>query len=61
MKFKSGQILAQVANVNGVLDPEVLCDMLDERIALSKFSAAVGRNTTANPQDPDCNTEELDC
>ena len=61
MKFKSGRILAQVANVNGVLDPEVLCDMLDEQIDLSKSLAAVSSTTTSNPQDPDWNPEELDC
>ena len=61
MKFKFDPIRAQVADVSCVLDPEVICDMLDERIAISKLSAAVGSTTTSNPQDPDWNYEELDC
>ena len=38
-----------------VFDPELFCDLLDDEIALSKFSGAVG-STTANLQNPDCET-----
>ena len=44
---------AQVADVSCVLYPEFLCDILDEKLSLPKFSLAVSNNI-ANPQDPDC-------
>ena len=34
-------------------DPEVICDLLDDNMAVSKFSAALG-STTSVPEDPDC-------
>ena len=57
IKFKSDPILAQVEDVSCVLDPEVLCDLFDEKIALSKFSSEVVSTTISNLQKPDCNTE----
>ena len=42
----------KVASVSGTYDPEIFCDMINEQVATSKFSAAVG-STMANPQDPD--------
>ena len=41
----------QVASVSGAYDPEIFCEMINEQVATSKFSAAVG-NTMVNPQDP---------
>ena len=42
----------QVASVSGAYDPESFCEMINEQVATSKFSAAVG-STMASPQDPD--------
>ena len=42
----------QVASVSGAYDPEIFCEMINEQVATSKFSVAVG-STMANPQDPD--------
>ena len=42
----------QVALVSGAYDPEIFCKMINEQVATSKFSAAVGI-TMSNPQDPD--------
>ena len=42
----------QVALVSGTYDPEIFCEMINEQVATSKFSAAVG-STMVNPQDPD--------
>ena len=42
----------QVASVSGAYDPEIFCEMINEQVATSKFSAAVG-STMANPQDRD--------
>ena len=42
----------QVASVSGAYNPEIFCEMINEQVATSKFSAAV-ENTMANPQDPD--------
>ena len=42
----------QVASVSGAYKPEIFCDMINEQVATSKSSAAVG-STMANPQDPD--------
>ena len=53
IRFKADPICAQVADLSCVLNPEVLCDILDEQLALSKFSAAIG-STVANPKYPDC-------
>ena len=53
IRFKADPICAQVADLSCVLNPEVLCDILDEKLALSKFSAAIG-STVANPKYPDC-------
>ena len=52
-KFKADPIWAQVDDASCVLDLEVLCDLLDEQVALSNFSAAVW-STVANLQYPDC-------
>ena len=45
LEFKSDPIRAEVDSMGSVLDPEVSCDLLDDQIALSKFSGAVRRNT----------------
>ena len=42
-----------MASTRCCYDPEVFCDLLDDNMALSKFSAAVG-STTSVPEDPDC-------
>ena len=42
----------QVASVSGAYTPDIFCDMMNEQVATSKFSAAVG-STMTNPQDPD--------
>ena len=42
----------QVASVSGEYNPEIFCEMINEQVATSKFSAAVGC-TMANPQDTD--------
>ena len=36
----------------GAYDPEIFCKMINDQVATSMFSAAVG-STMANPQDPD--------
>ena len=50
--------------MSNLFNPEVFCDILDDQIALSKFSGAVG-STAANPQNPDCeiflNPQDPDC
>ena len=43
----------QVASVSGAYDPEIFCEIINEQVATSKFSAAVG-STMEKPQDPDC-------
>ena len=50
--FKMDAIQAEVASMSCAYDPVLFCDLLDEQIALSKFSAAAG-STTARHQDPD--------
>ena len=50
--------------MSSVFEPEVFCDLLDDQIALSKFSGAIVSTKEnpqnhdfeifANPQDPDC-------
>ena len=42
----------QVASASGAYNPEIFCEMINDQVATSKFSAAVG-STMANPQDPD--------
>ena len=42
----------QVASASSAYDPEIFCEMINDQVATSKFSAAVG-STMANPQDPD--------
>ena len=42
----------EVASVSWAYDPVLFCDLLDNNIALSKFSTAVG-STIAKSQDPD--------
>ena len=62
--FKADPIRSDVASIIIVFDPEVFCDLLDDQISLSKFSSAVGRNTS-NLQNTDCdifkNPQDLDC
>ena len=41
----------QAALVSGAYDPEIFCEMINDQVTTSKFSAAVGSNM-ANPQDP---------
>ena len=53
IKFKVDPIWSQVADVSYILDPGILCDLLDEQLSLSRLSAAVG-STVDNPQDPYC-------
>ena len=48
IKFKADPIRAEVYDVICVLDTEVLCDLLDEKRALPKFSAVV-ESTVSNP------------
>ena len=50
--FKQDEIRYEVASVSCAYDPVLFCDLLDDNIALSKFSTAFG-NTTASPKDPD--------
>ena len=47
-------MLLQVASASGTYEPEIFCEIINDQVATSKFSAAVGI-TMANPQDPDCN------
>ena len=42
----------QVASDSGAYTPEIFCEMINDQVTTSKFSAAVG-STMANPQDPD--------
>ena len=42
----------QVAFDSGAYDPEIFCEMINDQVATSKFSAAIG-STMANPQDHD--------
>ena len=51
--FKTDAIRAEVASIICAYDIVLFCDLLDDNIALSKFSAAVG-SKTANKQDPEC-------
>ena len=51
--FKTDPIQAEVAFTNCCYDPEVFCHVLDDTMALSKFSVAAG-STTSAPEDPDC-------
>ena len=50
--FKMDPIRSEVASMSCTYDPVLFCDLLDEQVAFSKFSAAVG-STTARHQDPD--------
>ena len=50
--FKMDPVCAEVAAISCTYDPVLFCDLLDDHIALSKFSTAVG-STTARIQDPD--------
>ena len=50
--FKQNTIRSEVASVSCAYDPVLFCDLLDDNIALSKFSTAFG-NTTASPKDRD--------
>ena len=52
IEFKVDLIQARVADVGCVLDPDVLYNLLDNQLALSKFSGAF-MSTFANPQDTD--------
>ena len=45
-------MIIQVASVSGAYDPESFCEMINEQVATSKLSAAVG-NTMASPQYPE--------
>ena len=47
--FKKGAIRSEVASVSCAYDPVIFCDILDDNIALSKFSTAVG-STTDSPK-----------
>ena len=49
--FKLDPIRAEVASMSCAYDPVLFCHLLDEQIALSKFSAAVG-SATVRHQDP---------
>ena len=42
----------QVSLISGAYYPEIFCEMINEQVTNSKFSAAVVI-TMANPQDPD--------
>ena len=42
LKFKADPIRAHISDVSCVLDPETLCSNLNDRIAQSKFSEAMG-------------------
>ena len=53
IKFKYDPIWEQVADVSCVLDPEVLCNILDEQLSLLQLSAEV-ESIVANPQVSDC-------
>ena len=50
--FRMDIMRTEAASVSCVYDPALFCDLLDDNIALSKFSTAVG-STTAKFQDPD--------
>ena len=52
LMFKADLIQAEVASTSCCYDPEVFCDLLDDNLALSKLSAAVG-STTSVSDDPD--------
>ena len=41
----------QVASARGAYDPEIFCEVINDQVTTSKFSAAVG-STMANPKDP---------
>ena len=49
---KQYAIRSEVASVSCAYDPVLFCDILDNNIALSKVSTAVG-STTASPKYPD--------
>ena len=53
LAFKAYPIRSEVASISIVFDDEVFCDILDDQIALSTFSGAVG-STTANLYNPNC-------
>ena len=50
--LKQDAIRSAVASVSCAYDPVLFCDILDDNIALLKFSTAAG-STTASPKDPD--------
>ena len=50
--FKQYAIRSEVASVSCAYDPVLFCDLLDDDIARSEFSTAVGI-TTASPKYPD--------
>ena len=54
--FKTDAIRADVASISCAYDPILFYDLLDNKIALSKFSAAVD-STTAKQQDTDCDMD----
>ena len=64
--FKQDAIRSEVASVSCACDPVLFFDILDDNIALSKFSAAV-RSTSASPKYPDSvmdfwdSPKDLDC
>ena len=64
--FKQDAIRSEVASVSCAYYPVLFCDILDDNIALSKFSTAVG-SKTASPKDPDSvidlldSPQDLDC
>ena len=57
--FKTDSIRAEVVSISCAYDPVLFCDLLDDNIAISKLSSAVGR-TTVKQQDPDCEMDIWD-
>ena len=55
---KQDSIRAEVASVSFAYDPVLFCDILDNNIALSNFSAAV-EIMAAGPKDPSCTAEYM--
>ena len=53
VKHNLDPIRAQVSSISAVYDPQLLCDLLDESIAASKFGMAVG-STVADDYTSEC-------
>ena len=51
--FKTDAIRAEVASISCAYDRVLFCDLLDDKIALSKLSASVG-STIVKKQYPNC-------